>query len=174
MSRPNIRRRRVEKDSSLDNQIPADHIPYDSPRKRQKRGVIYPSIYLSDGQRFTQRHGRLPHGQVGLQDPWPSDYPSRSNVNRIREPEEPPPLTIMTPTTSLHHRKRVAQNLRWQSDVIPKLIRPFLALVRETKNLTIEPSFMERVCGCLEVGRTLSIVLVRVLSESILHPFSSL
>ncbi|KAF9058419.1 hypothetical protein BDP27DRAFT_1148168, partial [Rhodocollybia butyracea] len=54
---------------------------------------------------------------------------------------------------------------RWVNEMIPKLLDPYMHLLRTTKNLSSEPSEHQRPCTCGNVdGRVLAIVVVRMCS----------
>src|SRR5580698_10017634 len=111
------------------------HTIYLSPRKRTRKIQVLPRIYATNGQRFTQNTNLpTPSGQVGL-------------LEGIGKPTESillaPKLCIETTPNipdhpvviSLHQRKRIAQNNHWNTEVIPRLVRPYLCLLRKTQNL---------------------------------------
>ncbi|GLB34368.1 hypothetical protein LshimejAT787_0112520 [Lyophyllum shimeji] len=64
------------------------------------------------------------------------------------------------PQVSRHRRKREKQWERWQQEVIPRLIRPYMTLMCATKSLR-EPIPASPPCCCAAPGRNLEVILVR-------------
>ncbi|KAJ3991297.1 hypothetical protein F5050DRAFT_1542269, partial [Lentinula boryana] len=63
---------------------------------------------------------------------------------------------------SRHNHKRLKQYTNWNNDVIPRLIRPYMRLLRETSNLKYDRTVGYQGCSCMDSGgRTLSILVVR-------------
>ncbi|KAJ3737991.1 hypothetical protein EV360DRAFT_58542, partial [Lentinula raphanica] len=62
---------------------------------------------------------------------------------------------------STHQHKRLVQTRRWQTEVLPRLIRPYMGLLRQTCNLKHKANREEKACTCMNVPRILSIVVVR-------------
>ncbi|KAJ3792714.1 hypothetical protein GGU11DRAFT_818955 [Lentinula aff. detonsa] len=57
---------------------------------------------------------------------------------------------------------RLKQYTNWNNDVIPRLIRPYMRLLRETSNLKYDRTVGYQRCSCIDSGgRTLSILVVR-------------
>ncbi|KAJ3710346.1 hypothetical protein DFJ43DRAFT_1009274 [Lentinula guzmanii] len=62
---------------------------------------------------------------------------------------------------SAHQHKRLAQNHRWQTEVLPCLIRPYMSMLRQTDNLRNEAGMLDKACTCLNNPRLLEISIVR-------------
>ncbi|KAJ3720488.1 hypothetical protein C8R42DRAFT_696783 [Lentinula raphanica] len=62
---------------------------------------------------------------------------------------------------STHQHKRLVQTHRWQTEVLPRLIRPYMGLLRQTSNLRHEVNRVEKACTCMNVPRSLPVVIVR-------------
>ncbi|KAJ3717384.1 hypothetical protein C8R42DRAFT_586975 [Lentinula raphanica] len=60
-----------------------------------------------------------------------------------------------------HSRKRLAQFRRWVTEVIPKVIKPYMKLLRETENLKNDPTPITRGCTCSNRKIELSVLIVR-------------
>jgi hypothetical protein len=66
------------------------------------------------------------------------------------------------PAKSRHRRKRVAQWRRWEIDIIPVLIGPYLKLLAATNSLrNAPPPPSKKACTCRDVGRNLSVTVVK-------------
>lgn len=120
---------------------------------------------MANSQRFIQKYQRLPHGQVGLQEPLSKGHPE-TEAAVVPRPADNQDIAIPTMAAfSIHHWKRAAQNLWWTMEIIPQLVQPYLSLIRETKNLTVEPAVMQEGCSCLELSRILSVIIVWVFGK---------
>lgn len=141
-----------------------NHVVYMSPRKRSRIVQALPNIYAPRGQRFRQ-HSNLPIplGQLGLLESIPGTTVSHPPLPKLLN--EGPQGNGFT-TISLHHRKRIAQNKCWTTEVIPELVQPYLHLLRETQNLRFEPLVLETQCTCLAPGKTMSVLVLRVYSKN--------
>ncbi|KAJ3712522.1 hypothetical protein C8R42DRAFT_594593 [Lentinula raphanica] len=162
MSRPRIRQDRKRTPSSSPTKNDYSLLPVSSPSPSRQRNITrQPTLYLANGQKFIQRP-RLaqPLGQIGLLErpriPLSDTVESGSND---REPETI--ISFATPIVSAHQHKRLVQTRRWQTEVLPRLIQPYMSLLRQTTNLRHEPKRSEKVCTCLNVPRNLPIVVVR-------------
>jgi hypothetical protein len=138
------------------------HILYHSPKKRKRVAPAQPSIYVGNGARYVQK-SNLPvlRGQVGLYE-RPRNWPAFSGT--VIEPE-PGTGTIeyaKTAASSISHRKRLAQNHRWENDVIPMLVKPYMTLQKETDNLQREPHPIEMQCICTAGARVLKVIVLRL------------
>jgi hypothetical protein len=136
-----------------------------------------PLVYLADGETLTQDYPlpRLP-GQVGfagdrLQDglvPIPRQPLSLDNHGGTNSgydydlPFEPNLDKPIDPAKSRHRRKRVAQWRRWDVEIIPVLIGPYIKLLATTNSLRNDPPPpSNKACTCGDVGRNLAITVVK-------------
>lgn len=85
-----------------------------------------------------------------------------NNVSRFPSPEAiEVPFTIQCPTyindldritvetkLSRHARRRAAAALRWDRDVIPSLIRPYMEYMRKSRQGELPPGPASNVCSC--------------------------
>lgn len=152
--------------SKHENKLDHSHQVYLSPRKRTRTIHALPKIFAPQGQRFIQ-HSNLPipSGQLGLLEGVSglavSDSPSSKSPAQSAEVDSHVPVIV-----SSHYRKRVAQNNRWNNDVIPLLVSPYLNLMRETQNLRLKPQLLQIECTCLASAKK------QVLSVLVLHLYS--
>lgn len=162
-SQQKIRRAKVHASSS-----DYTHLVYLSPKKRSRKIQALPKIYAPHGQRFIQHHNLpIPPGQLGLLERIPGATESwiPSANSHVASGQHTVDNTVFHPVSSLHQRKRIAQNNRWNTEVIPQLVRPYLALMRKTQNLRIEAPMLETECTCLMAGKNMSILVLRLYSE---------
>lgn len=150
MSRPRIRKSQryiSHPPSSPANHLPNPSIP-NSPSRRSRYAFIpvtprrhlrtQPLIFTANGQALSQQpHLPQPVDQIGLLEPLldsmtPTPIPLAEGVLNA-----PPEIT-----QSKHHQKCLNQHHRWVSDVIPRCIKPYMCLVRQTSNLRILHLFM--------------------------------
>ncbi|KAJ3741600.1 hypothetical protein DFH05DRAFT_1528449 [Lentinula detonsa] len=163
MSRPRIRQDRKQAPSSspTKNDYTLAPISLPSPTCHQNLSR-QPTLYLANGQKFIQR-SRIPRplGQIGLLerprnalgDPADSSLHKDSGSNDV----EPEATTVFdVPLMSSHQHKRLAQNHRWQTEVLPCLIRPYISMLRQTDNLRNEAGMLDK-CTCLNNPRLLEI-----------------
>ncbi|KAJ3748154.1 hypothetical protein EV360DRAFT_57113 [Lentinula raphanica] len=162
MSRPRIRQDQKRTPSSSPTKNDYSLLPVSSPSPSRRRNITrQPTLYLANGQKFIQRP-RLaqPLGQIGLLErpriPLSDTVESGSNDC---EPETI--ISFATPIVSAHQHKCLVQTRRWQTEVLPRLIQPYMSLLHQTTNLRHEPKRSEKVCTCLNVPRNLPIVVVR-------------
>ncbi|KAJ3738653.1 hypothetical protein DFH05DRAFT_1531117 [Lentinula detonsa] len=168
MSRPRIRQDRKQAPSSSPTKNDYTLVPISSPSPTRRRNLSrQPTLYLANGQKFIQR-SRIPRplGQIGLLerprnalgDPTDSSLNKDSGFNDV----EPEATTVIdVPLMSAHQHKRLAQNHRWQTEVLPCLIRPYMSMLRQTDNLRNEASMLDKACTCLNNPRLLEISIVR-------------
>ncbi|KAL0567595.1 hypothetical protein V5O48_014395 [Marasmius crinis-equi] len=167
------------------NPSPSPSYSYSFSTKRTARGVEKPSIqsciFIADGQSVTQEPN-LPvcFGQSGfrefplqnatIQSPHPpTDIASQANELGSGEGEADPVLPSdlcydATELPSVNTRKREAQMARWESDVIPKLLIPYMHLLQYTNNLHDNPQPKSYVCTCPSTSKSrrhLEITVVR-------------
>lgn len=134
-----------------------------SPTKRSAR----PIVYLPNGKTLSQRtHLPIPRGQVGFLE-RPNDdrgmtaaVSSSGNIHNVFGDGGE---TFVVPTP--HSRKRLAQSARWENEVIPRLIGPYMNYVRESSNLAEDLLLEAQECVCLNKGLNLEVVVVRFTSE---------
>ncbi|KAL0571576.1 hypothetical protein V5O48_010382 [Marasmius crinis-equi] len=149
---------------------PRDYSLRPTKRPHQRSARDAPVGYFANGQAFTQ-DDKLPTkpGQVGLQDPPLHDIPSIANhtsapaAPKLNEREE---ATLSWNETAEHWtphlNKRKKQSQRWTAEVIPRLIPPYMTLLRETDKLHLDPEPTYWPCSCGGRGfRLLNIVVVR-------------
>ena len=138
-----------------------------SPTKRSAR----PIVYLPNGKTLSQRtHLPIPRGQVGFLE-RPNDnrgmtaaVSSSGNIHdNIHDVFGDGGETFVVPTP--HSRKRLAQSARWENEVIPRLIGPYMNYVRESSNLAEDLSLEAQECVCLNKGLDIEVVVVRFNSE---------
>ncbi|KAJ3991360.1 hypothetical protein F5050DRAFT_1536778, partial [Lentinula boryana] len=63
---------------------------------------------------------------------------------------------------SAHQHKRLAQNHRWQMEVLPCLIRPYISMLRRTDNLRNEAGMLDKAGTCLNNPRLLEISILEL------------
>ena len=141
-----------------------------------------PLVYLADGETLTQNHPlpRLP-GQVGFAGDRPQDglvlvsrRPVDSEDTDIsatvydHEPTSHPDMEEpVDPAKSRHRRKRVAQWKRWEIEIIPTLIAPYMDLLEATLSLRNDPPPPKlKSCTCGDPGRHLAVTIVKFTGES--------
>jgi hypothetical protein len=139
------------------------HFAYNTPTKRSRVVKAKPTFFVGNGRRYVQRPNLpIPIGQVGmLERPlnW-NNAPAQSAVNDASNGLDDT-VTELLPMPSLHHRKREAQNQRWINEVIPRILGPYLRLLRKTNNLNTEATEYGFECRCLNAeGRVLEIKVV--------------
>ncbi|KAJ3968127.1 hypothetical protein EV361DRAFT_806133 [Lentinula raphanica] len=61
----------------------------------------------------------------------------------------------------VHKKKRMAQFHHWNNEVIPRLVRPYLQLLRLSSNLAEDPMWPPQECVCFNKPRKLDLVVVR-------------
>jgi hypothetical protein len=142
-------------------------IPFSSPTRRNTL-TMRPTLYLSNGRKFTQQsHISRPFGQLGLRE-QPSGFANKISKSHPvhgdnydnEESLGVAPTSESFEGQSTHYRKCLAQTTWWQTEVLPRLIRPYMRLLRQTENLRGEPSVEGEICTCKNVQRNLSIVTV--------------
>lgn len=157
--------RKIRRATRQQEQPDYSHTVYLSPRKRTCTIQALPRIYAPNGQRFTQNFNLpTPSGQVGLFEGIGKPTETIPLAPKLRI-EATPNIPDDPVVISLHQRKRIAQNNRWNTEVIPRLVRPYLRLLRKTQNLRNDPPAFETQCTCLNPGQHLSILVVRIYSK---------
>ena len=136
-----------------------------------------PLVYLADGETLTQDHPlpRLP-GQVGFAGDRPQDGlvqvsrqpvdPDHPNISHTAfdyglpfQPDMDEPADL---AKSRHRRKRVAQWKRWEFEIIPVLIAPYMNLMEATHSLKDNPPPPRmKACSCGDLGRNLDVTIVK-------------
>ncbi|KAJ3714856.1 hypothetical protein C8R42DRAFT_590975 [Lentinula raphanica] len=135
-----------------------------SPTKKRKRPDQ--ELLILPSHSYTQRFPLpKPRGQVGFR------YRLQTS-----DDVEPAPLAHDGPTaditishdvgpalgnSSTHKKKRFAQSQRWNNEVIPSLVRPYLRLLRVSNNLADDPAWSVQECVCLNKPRSLDVVVLR-------------
>lgn len=113
------------------------------------RALIYtPAVTLT-------QHHNLPSGAHAR-------GPATADVEEVPAPfdahNDIAPLPEITP----HHKKRQQQWQRWETEVIPSLIGPYIQLLHQTQSLRENaPEVRYEPCTCGEKGRVLEIMIVR-------------
>ena len=164
MARLQIRQR---DQSSPAQDLDYSHIPYSSPTKRSRTVKAKLTIWVSNGNRFIQGVSTrlsVPCGQLGLLERpvWADD----SGLEEKTESAEPAAVAeAFIPQPSLHHCKRAAQTNRWLTEVIPKLVSPYMGLLRETNNLCNDANPVPLGCTCTVPAHLLSVIVVRFQSK---------
>ncbi|KAJ3717495.1 hypothetical protein C8R42DRAFT_587027 [Lentinula raphanica] len=135
-------------------------IPVTSPKRKRTLAAL-PTFYLANGKKFLQR-SRLPVplGQVGLQERR-NDVLTSTSRTRGEDDSDIGEVTIVTDVPNRHSRKRLAQFQHWKIDVIPKLRKPYMKLLRETENLKQDPVPSRQECTCMNMSSELSVLVVR-------------
>ncbi|KAG6914905.1 hypothetical protein DXG01_014628 [Tephrocybe rancida] len=64
------------------------------------------------------------------------------------------------PALSRHRQKREAQWARWQGEVIPRIIAPFMEYMCASKSMRELPTLCPQTCTCGEVGCTIEVLVV--------------
>ncbi|KAJ3816085.1 hypothetical protein F5880DRAFT_1494629, partial [Lentinula raphanica] len=115
---------------------------------------------------YTQRFPLpAPRGQVGFQfrppnsnglEPAPVEHTGVTENIALLDP-----LPTLGETSTSHKKKRFAQFQHWNDEVIPRLVRPYLAVLRATCNLAENPVGRSKDCVCLSKARKLDLVVVR-------------
>lgn len=168
--------------------IPKDFTPTSSPlsyapiRGRaphylSRPSGIRPLVLLPDERTFTQqRNLKLLPGQVGFAGDRPLNSSSlfssdgSQTADVTGDLEDPSgimlfssPFTNFASPVSNHRRKRENQTVRWKSEVIPRLIMPYMRLVSETESfrLPISEDALDVTLDCHCMGRALEVIVVR-------------
>lgn len=168
MLRPKIRKRKRDENADATPERPPvpdySHFIYNTPTKRSRVVKAKPTFFVGDGRRYVQRPNlSIPRGQVGMLE-RPLNWNILPAMNQESDGLDPATIEL-APMASLHHRKREAQNQRWINEVIPRILGPYMALLRQTNNLNSEPAEYSRECTCLNPdSRVLEIRVVRMYS----------
>jgi hypothetical protein len=135
-----------------------------SPSKRNAR----PILHGAHGAILSQRNLPTPVGQFGfLERPL-------VDLERVNTPTLRPEHETSIPSDSLtqvaqtpHARKRLAQQLRWETEVLPMLVRPYMDYLRRSLNLSQDIELTdENQCTCMNAReRHLEIVVLQFTSE---------
>jgi hypothetical protein len=162
---------------------PLSYTPTPGPSQRHHLSKSIPTphrplVYLADGETLTQDHP-LPHlpGQVGFAGDRPQDGlvpvsrrpvdPDNPNPAVDYEPFQPDADEPVDPAQSRHRRKRVAQWKRWQNEIIPVLIAPYMDLLEATQSLRYDPPPPSmNACTCGDPGRNLAVTIVKFTGKS--------
>ncbi|RDB22423.1 hypothetical protein Hypma_010401 [Hypsizygus marmoreus] len=174
-----MRPRLSKKDRLRGPPTPRSYTPSPGPKRAHvlQKGRVPPLVFLSHGNTLVQDRylPRLP-GQVGFAGDRPQDGVQRdppvADVDQNTESQvfddnpfvlhEHSDSDLVDQTqVSRHRRKREKQWERWQREVIPKLIGPYMELMCATKSLCEAVPHIEKPCTCGEHGRSLEVVLVR-------------
>ncbi|KAK6967060.1 hypothetical protein R3P38DRAFT_2589614 [Favolaschia claudopus] len=123
--------------------------PVQNIRRKKRRPNTVPDVLLHNGLTLFQPH--LPRNAIPPSTPQsdassrnthtPASASSASDATDVLEAEPPSTdhahLTFLDeePKKSSYRRKRIAQSVRWQQEVLPQLLPVFAALLQETKSL---------------------------------------
>lgn len=141
-----------------------------SPSKRNAR----PILYGAHGAILSQRNLPTPVGQFGfLERPLIDlDRPSTS-ASRVEDKASSPAGSFTQVPQTPHAWKRFAQQSRWENEVLPILVRPYMEYLQKSLNLSqdIELQY-DSNCTCMNVReRVIEVIVLRFGSESL--PFFS-
>lgn len=140
-----------------------------------------PLVFLPGGRTLTQNLVPPLPGQVGFNGDRPQDGRARApplpdaHTTMGSRADDPPFIIIDSDSTLVnqrHRRKKRAQWLRWQEDIIPRLLPNFLELFHVTqsfRNLD-DHALTELACTCGEERKTSKVVVLRFLCKSFLKP----
>lgn len=167
-------RRKIQRAAASTQDQPNDyaHQVYTSPKKCSQTIQALPKIYAPKGRRYIQQPNlHIPSGQLGLLERIPgapaSNTPLPKSTSDSTHTAAIPVVIHDTPVViSLHRRKRIAQNNRWMTEMIPRLVRPYLRMMRKTQNLRVEPQTEETECTCLIPSKVLSVLVLRLYSKT--------
>ena len=182
---PNIRRRmpKAHRDATIQYSQPSYALtPGPSQRHHLSKSTPTPHrplVYLADGEILTQDHPlpRLP-GQVGfagdrpqngliLVSHQPMDTDNANTAYDHEPPSQPDMDEPVDPAKSRHRRKRVAQWKRWELEIIPMLIAPYMKLLESTLSLRNDPPPPRiKSCTCGDLGRHLAVTIVKFTGKS--------
>lgn len=168
--------------------IPKDFTPTSSPlsytpiRGRafhylSRPSGIRPLVLLPDERTFTQQRNLKPlPGQVGFAGDRPLNSCSSPPADGSQtadvtgDLEDPSGIMLFSspsadfaPAVSNHRRKRENQTIRWKSEVIPRLIMPYMRLVSQTESfrLPISEDALATTLDCQCIGRAIEVIVVR-------------
>lgn len=170
MARPRLRKAKLRNDepASPITQNSYNFVPTTLSHPKCKQNIPTSLlIFAANGKTYSQaRHLLILWGQFGFQ-----DHPSDISVDaapppqRVARSEDSPnvcenvplPDTVLPVGNSIHKRKWITQTHCWMTDTIPHLVKPYMRLLRKTKNLSVEPEVQETTCTCLTQGRHLEV-----------------
>lgn len=148
--------------------------PIDATPKRRKKADD-PLIVLPNRRLLTQNPmlPRLP-GQLGFTGDKPVTEEEISRAGEVNQIVNTNSLMheahrdTEIPLPSKHRLKRLKQSLTWTSEVIPKLISPYLELQRKTQSLRHDGKLVleGQRCECCPQSRLLKLWVVRFSSKS--------
>ncbi|KAJ3733669.1 hypothetical protein DFJ43DRAFT_994490 [Lentinula guzmanii] len=131
-----------------------------SPSKRRAQ----PILYGVNGSVLSQRKLPTPIGQFGFLERPQTDIGTSPSVPLEPNTDSLASSEIVSPSAppTAHRQKRLAQTLRWQNDVLPTLIAPYMNYLRQSANLSKEVEVEAVPCTCMDAGqRVLDVVVVR-------------
>jgi hypothetical protein len=134
-----------------------------SPSRRNAR----PILYGPHGAILSQRNLVTPVGQFGFLERPLTDL-NRPFTSSRTEDETPVDVDLSTEVLQTpHRRKRLAQQLRWENEVLPMLVKPYMEYLRRSLNLSQDIELEhENECTCMSTReRALEIVVLRFKSE---------
>lgn len=159
--------------------------PGPKPPTQSTRARVPPLVFLPHRKTLVQNH-YLPRlsGQVGfagdrLQDgrsrpiPEPNTTELHDDMGFNDGPFVVDHQDIVDsdyPPISRHRRKKAKQWERWQNEVIPRLIAPYMVLLYDTESLRRPLGLVQtNLCTCGEPGRLLNVIIVHFASEYLLQ-----
>ncbi|EDR04602.1 uncharacterized protein LACBIDRAFT_304237 [Laccaria bicolor S238N-H82] len=139
---------------------------------------IRPLVLLPDERTFSQQRNLKPlPGQVGFAGDRPLNSCSSLSADGSQtadvtgDLDDPsgimffssPSANIAASPVSNHRRKRENQTIRWKSEVIPRLIMPYMRLVSQTESfrLPIPEDAFATTLTCQCITRALEVIVVR-------------
>ena len=149
------------------------------PHHLTKPSGIQPLVYLNLGETLTQQPCLpwLP-GQVGFAGDRPQDgelrpAPVPDNVDdhwpHMFSPVDGDIGTVdAAPVPTRHRRKRANQTARWTTEVIPRLILPYMEYMHQTLSLRNQGDDLQPICVCNQRSRSLEIAVVRFSGASLI------
>ncbi|KAL0059175.1 hypothetical protein AAF712_014098 [Marasmius tenuissimus] len=159
MARQKAKKSRQNLLSRLPKTYDFSAIPTTPPHHLRKRNKAPALIYVGNAQTLTQSF--IPR------QPEPSDDSDDEVSGDDKEPEGPslsealPNVFSLAmenePAASVHMRRRTNQVSRWNSEILPQLLGPYMALLRQTQNLRLEPDFASTLLPCTCPGNTISL-----------------
>lgn len=149
-------------------------VPGPKPPGRSTKIKVPPLVFVAHQKTLVQKHYLPPlKGHGAFVDVRPPEdqadvqaTPSRNLTDEMGFNNNPfldnADERTDAPPLSRHRRKREKQWERWQTEVIPHLIAPYMTLMCETESLRRPVPHVEAIqCTCGEPGRQLEIIVVR-------------
>ncbi|KAJ3779908.1 hypothetical protein GGU10DRAFT_381540 [Lentinula aff. detonsa] len=131
-----------------------------SPSKRCAQSILYGV----NGSVLSQCKLPTPIGQFGFLERPQTDIGTSPLVPLEPNTESLASSEIVSPSAppTAHPQKCLAQTLRWQNDVLPTLIAPYMNYLRQSANLSKEVEVEAVPCTCMDAGQhVLDVVVVQ-------------